>query len=354
MIGAGKIAELHAAGYAQYPQAQIVAVADNHPGVAEARTTEWGAQRAYTDYRALLDDPNVDAVDIITPHNLHRQMTIDALAAGKNVSVQKPMALTADECDEMIEAEKRSSASMRVFENFRYYPPLVRARQMMNDGVIGEPVSLRIKAVQGALKHGWQVPTDTLAWRFDEKQSGGGRVVFDYGYHLFAIAVHLFGPVEQVFAWIRESTNDRGWVRDAPAIISWLHSEGNRHGSWDAIASDEMVVRSDYWAEDEWFEISGTRGFIWVNRCTGKTLDIPPLVIYSDGVMTEIGPTEIEWDWAASFRDGMFDFVDSSLAGNTAPLNGQHGKYILQFARAAQESARKGRPVTMPGEFPST
>lgn len=354
IIGAGKIAELHAAGYSQHPRAHIVAVADNRAGVAEARAAEWGAEKAYSDYRALLDDADVDAVDIITPHNLHKRMTIDALSAGKSVSVQKPMALTADECDEMIAAEKHSSASMRVFENFRYYPPLVRARQLLMDGVIGEPVSLRMKVVHGALKHGWHVPTDTLAWRFDEKQSGGGRVVFDHDYHLFAVAVHLFGLVEQVFAWIRESTNERGWVRDAPAIISWLHSEGNRHGSWDIVASDEMVVRSDYWAEDEWFEISGTRGFIWVNRCTGKTLSVPPLVVYSDGKTTEVGLDEIEWDWASSFRDGMFDFVDSTLAGRAAPLSGEEGKYILQFARAAQESAREGRPVMMPAHAPRT
>ena len=51
-------------------------------------------------------------------------------------------------------------------------------------------------------------------------------------------------------------------MRDAPANISWVHSEGDRQGSWEAMVSDEMVVKSDYWSEDEWFELSGTRGFI--------------------------------------------------------------------------------------------
>ena len=347
IIGAGKISELHASGYLKHPKARIVAVADNRADVAESRAAEWGAEKYFTDYRDLLQMQEIDAVDIITPHNLHRQMAVESLGAGKHVSVQKPMALSEAECDEMIQAEAKSSGHLRVFENFRYYPPLVRAKELLREGAIGDPVSIRIKSVQGALKYGWQVPANTLSWRFDDAQSGGGRVVFDYGYHAFAIAVHMLGPIEQVFAWIRESKNEKGWVRDAPANISWVHSEGDRQGSWEAMASDEMVVKSDYWSEDEWFELSGTRGFIWVNRCTGKALEMPPLVIYADGKRTEVGLDEIEWDWGASFRDGMFDFVDSMLAGNHAPLSAVDGKYVLQVARAVQTSSQMNSPVTV-------
>jgi hypothetical protein len=143
----------------------------------------------------------------------------------------------------------------------------------------------------------------------------------------------MLGPVKQVFAWIRKSTNEQGWVTDTPVNISWIHSTGERQGSWEAITSHEMIVRSDYFPEDEWFEISGTRGFIWVNRCTGKALDVPPLTVYSDGQLTDVSLDEIEWDWAASFREGMFEFVDSTLSGVPAPLSGKEGKYVLQFAR---------------------
>jgi predicted dehydrogenase len=257
------------------------------------------------------------------------------------------MALNVAECDAMIEASRIASTRLRVFENFRFYPPLVRAKQLLDGGAIGEPISIRLKAVQGALKHGWPVPRSTLEWRFDDAQSGGGRVVFDYGYHLFAVAMHFLGPIDQVFAWIRETRNERGWVRDSPAVISWTYKDGRRHGSWDAVSSDEMVVRSDYWAEDEWFEVSGTRGFIWVNRCTGKLLDRPPLVVYADGKTTETGLDDIQWDWAASFKAGMHDFVDSIIEDRQSPLDGAEGREVLRFARAAQLSSRLSRPVTL-------
>jgi predicted dehydrogenase len=204
-----------------------------------------------------------------------------------------------------------------------------------------------MKAIQGALKHGWPVPTSTLEWRFDEEQSGGGRVVFDYGYHLFSVAQHLLGKPQSTFAWINDVPNEKGWVRDSPAVIMWKYETPGLHGMYEAVSSDDMVVRSDYWAEDEWFEISGTRGFIWVNRCTGKTLDEPPLVVYADGETTRYGLDEIDWDWGSSFRLGMIDFVDSIIEGRQSPLSAEEGVEVMKFTRSAQRSAREGREVQM-------
>ena len=124
LIGAGKIADLHAPGYLANPDARIYAVADNGPGVAESRAAEWGAKKAYTDYRAMLDDPAVDAVEVLTPHSLHAQMVVDALDAGKHVSLQKPMAITLDECNAIVDAANNTDKFMRVFENFAYYEPM--------------------------------------------------------------------------------------------------------------------------------------------------------------------------------------------------------------------------------------
>ena len=91
----------------------------------------------------------MDAVDIITPHHLHAPMTIAALEAGKHVSVQKPMALTIDEADAMIAAAERSGKLLRVIDNYRFHPPFVRAKQMLESGGIGEPMSVRIKTASG-------------------------------------------------------------------------------------------------------------------------------------------------------------------------------------------------------------
>ena len=95
---------------------------------------EWGAPKAYPDYRALLADPHVDAVEVITPHHLHAPMGIAALQAGKHLSLQKPRAVSVAECDALIAAAHRAGKCFRVFENFRYYPPLVRAKELLEAG----------------------------------------------------------------------------------------------------------------------------------------------------------------------------------------------------------------------------
>ena len=93
IIGAGRISDLHAIEYRQNPNAEIVAIADVVVEQASSRARAWGCAQAriYGDYRALLDDPRVNAVEILLPHNLHCEAAIAALDAGKHVSLQKPM-----------------------------------------------------------------------------------------------------------------------------------------------------------------------------------------------------------------------------------------------------------------------
>ena len=347
-IGAGKIADLHAPGYLGNPDARIYAVADNGPGVTESRVAEWGAEKAYTDYRAMLDDPAVNAVEVLTPHSMHAQMVIEALDAGKHVSMQKPMAVTLAECDAIVGAGKKSDKLLRVFENFAYYEPLVRAKQMLDDGVIGDPVSMRMKTVNGHRKYGWDIPDATMAWRFDDAVGGGGKAILDYGYHIFAMGRWFLGEPEQVFAWIRTSYTDEGFENDSPLLVSWSNEGGKTHGSWEQHGSNDMVVRSDYYPGDEWFELSGTRGIIWVNRCTAKMLyDTPPLTAYVDGEMQRFGEDEINADWGESFKQCTNEFVRCILEGGQPNMSAADSRETYKFARASQLAARENRPVTL-------
>ena len=342
IIGVGRISDLHYEGYKDNPKAQLYAIADVDTDSLERRKREWNVEKAYSDYRQLLEDPKVDAVEVITPHHLHAEIGIAALEAGKHVSMQKPMAVNVPECDALIDAAKRSGKMFRVFENFRHYPPLIKAKELIEAGEIGEPRSIRLKVIQGTLKEGWEIPEETLSWRFDPARSGGGRVIFDYGYHLFSIAMWFLGDVEKVYSWIANRQTRFGKL-DSPAVVIWKYKNAEKYGSYEAISSGDIVVPSKYWPEDEWFEISGSRGFIWVNRCTSMLLDRPPLVIYRDGVTTDF--SDLDSDWAASFVNGVDDFVSSVIEGRQAHLTGEEGKQVHQFCRAIQKSAKEGREV---------
>ncbi len=92
IVGAGNIASLNVAGYLEDPRCQVVAVCDPVEGRAAAAAKIWGASASYTDLDTMLSDPGIDAVEILTPTNLHYDHVLKALAAGKHVSCQKPLA----------------------------------------------------------------------------------------------------------------------------------------------------------------------------------------------------------------------------------------------------------------------
>jgi predicted dehydrogenase len=303
-----------------------------------------GVEKTYTDYHQLLADPDVDAVEVITPHHLHCEIGLAALEAGKHVSMQKPIAVTATECDRLIEAANRSDKLFRVFEDFRYYPPMVKAKELLEAGEIGEPLSIRVKCVQGVGGGDYEIPYRRWAWRFDPAQSGGGRVIFDYGYHVFSIIIWFMGEIEKVYSWITNREIHHGWVLDSPAVAIWKYKGAEKYGSYEAVTSDDMLVQTQYGRpEDEWVELTGSRGFIWVTRCTANLLDRPPVIMYRDGVTTEF--SNMDAAMGASFEIGVNDFFDGILSGRQPQLTAEEGKAVFQFCRAIQLSAKEGREV---------
>ena len=232
--------------------------------------------RVFNNHHDLLALPDLDLVEILLPHHLHHPVTLDALAAGKHVSVQKPMALTLAEADEMIAAASAAEKTLRVYENFIFYPPVARAKALIDAGEIGDPLTIRIKSNAGFSPTAWHVPLAAWAWRFNPEICGGGPLLFDDGHHKFALAWHFMGLAEQVHAWIGEMELMPGRVLDTPAIVSWKFP-GNRFGSLEAVYSPQLQIDTRYYAQDDRVEITGTKGVLWINGGHGRLTDAPAL-----------------------------------------------------------------------------
>jgi predicted dehydrogenase len=287
-------------------------------------------------------------VELLVPHHLHAGMTVAACQAGKHVSVQKPMALTAAEADRMIEAAKQAGVTLRVFENFVHYAPYVRAKQMLDAGEIGEPQMIRLHVGTGKSETGWKVPLGAWLWRFDETKCGGGPLVFDHGYHLFSLARYLMGPVERVYAWLDTSPVGGGIPRqvaeiDAPATIMFQFKAPRRYGLLDFAHTPDMVMDSLYYADDDRVEVIGERGILFINRCTARTVDLPELMLFRDGKTTAIPVEGVEWH--DSFIACTRHLIAALHTGSPPILDGLTGKEVLQFTLAALISAREGREV---------
>jgi predicted dehydrogenase len=346
IVGCGRISGLHQLGYRGREDARITAVCDANRTLAEQKAAEWGVEKIYGDYQQVLEDPQIDAVEILTPHYLHCPMTVQACQAGKHVSVQKPMALSAAEADRMIAAADQAGVMLRVYETFVYYPPAVRARAMIDAGEIGEVRAVRMHINTGTSDTAWDVPLSAWQWRFDEKRCGGGPLVFDHGYHLFSLAYYLGGPVEKVSAWIDQTPlpETGGLAKiDAPAAIMFQYKGAHRYGMLDIEYTPEMRIFSDYYADDNRIEVIGDKGILFINRYTTHTVDLPELMMFKDGKTTFIPVDGVEWH--DSFIATTRAFIDEMKAGGQPRLDGPTGKAVLQFTLAALQSAAAGHEV---------
>lgn len=347
ILGLGRIADLQVLGYLEHPRVEVAAVCDQKQALAGERARAWGVPRVYTHAEQLFADPELDAVDILTPHHLHAEHAIAALEAGKHVSLQKPPTRTLAELDRVAAAAQRSGRLLRIFENFFYYPPHRKAMELVDSGAIGVPLSVRVKTAAGRPDRGWKVELASLAWRMSREQCGGGPTTFDHGYHCFQMG-RCFVPaeVERVHAFIHWTRiGDDAWY-DGPALISWQYAGAPpRYGSWEVIASLGMVVRSKYYVSDDRLEIHGTEGIIWVNRCTGKLLEEPSVVLYREGETRAFHDLAV--DWAESFRAGARDFADALLEGRPCFQDAADARKTLAFALAAEKSAAEGREVVV-------
>ena len=167
---------------------KLIAVMRRDPVKAQDFAQRHGAKRAYSTVDAFLSDTEIDAVYIATPPYLHREQTEMAARAGKNVLVEKPMALNSGECDTMINACQNAGVSLHVAYYRRFYPKFVHVKKLLSDGVIGQITGARLQLCSHNTGGGW---------RIDPKTSGGGHFV-DVGSHRLDMLIYLLGDVAQI------------------------------------------------------------------------------------------------------------------------------------------------------------
>src|SRR6267142_246452 len=289
IVGCGNICQLNAPGYLEHPRCDVVALCDTDWARAELRARQWGiAPRIYKDYGELLADPGVDAIELLTPTYLHAEQIVAALAAGKHVSCQKPLAISVAEAD--------ARTTFRVTENFLYYPPIVKAKELLDAGAIGEPSLVRIhttraKDIVGATL---ALDPDALVWRRDPGRNPGGAL-YDDGVHKYATAMYWIGEIGEVSAIVG---GGKDFIQETPSVAHFRFKDRDCRGIIDYTYAPETPLHTLYYKADEFFEIHGSRGILWVTRCTGEMLDLPPVMVIKG---TETTSYQVPMDWRTGF-----------------------------------------------------
>lgn len=194
VIGTGKFAEVcHVAGLQSHPKAQIVALCGRRTEHTKAMAERLRIPSVYADYHELCERPDIDAVTIATANVEHAQQAITALACGKHVFCEKPLATSVSEATEMLRAAEVSGKIHQVAFTYRYLYGVRELRRRVWQGDIGQPYHLRIRyECWDGMDVGYQI-----GFRDQIKLAGGG-MLYDMGCHMFDLARFLFGPIEYV------------------------------------------------------------------------------------------------------------------------------------------------------------
>ncbi len=211
LIGTGTWGNVHAETYSTHHRASLAAVCDVDEARARKAAERWGAGRVYTDYRGMLRNPDIDAIAVVTPDFTHREPIVEAARAGKHIIVEKPLATTRQDLDQIAEAVTRAGVKFMVDFHCRWCPPLVVARNDIENGVIGELVSAYVR-----LNNTLFVPLKMLSW------SGKSSILWFLGSHTVdALRFLLDDEVTRVYSVSRSGVL-RGKGIDVPDIYQTI------------------------------------------------------------------------------------------------------------------------------------
>ena len=200
LVGGGAIAKAHAAAlrlvplyFPEVPRLRARVVCEASAELAQSAADRLGFEEGVVGWEDAVRRPDVDIVLVATPPDLHHDVAIAALRAGKHVLCEKPLARTAAEAAEMTAVAEAGSAIALVGFNLRYAPALLQARRLMEEGVCGDVYHFTGRYFQDFARD----PRRPLSWRYQSARGGSGALA-DIGSHLFDVAGALVGEIESV------------------------------------------------------------------------------------------------------------------------------------------------------------
>ncbi|MHA1888772.1 MAG: Gfo/Idh/MocA family protein, partial [Promethearchaeota archaeon] len=308
----------------------------------------------FTDYQDLLKFNKVDAVEILLPHNLHEEVTIAAAETKKDISLQKVPAMTLSQMDRMIEAAKRNKIHFRIFENFRFHEPYMKAIEIIKNGTIGKVTRVDYRMYAGyQTLGGWNVPMKANLWRLTEKANYKSPTLFDDGYHKHSVISWMLDePIEAVMTWLGKYQVKLGGVPtpiiwDSPSNVTYICKNKSHYATWSQSTQDFFPMHTDYYNCDEYMDVIGEKGAIFIPGCTGSWYKQCEAGPGKEGVhwCTEDGKwhsdTTMNSDWKQSFINCSRHFIESLRTGKQLQLSPTDAKYILQIALAVVKSSRE-------------
>lgn len=337
-IGAGFISGVHHDAFGFVPQAEVVAVCDVDKVRAQAFAKKKGIPDVYDDLNEMLTRKDIDAVTVGIPNFLHHEICLKIANAGKHVIVEKPLALTLAQVDEMIDVCQKQGVVLGYAEELCYVPKFVHAKKIIDAGAIGE-----VFCVKQAEKHAG--PYSPWFWQAD---TAGGGILMDMGCHSIEFCRWMLGKpaVKSVYCQADLFVHDQITKLD-DHIIMIIEFEGGKV----AMVESSWTLKGGMISVGE---IHGKKGVVNVNLLQ----DGMGFKVFSENGYGEddfeIADTkgwhhpEWEWNWQNGYPQEMQDFVNCMITGGTPVETGIDGRVVLEIMIAGYMSAAEGRKVNFP------
>lgn len=211
IIGVGFIGKVHAYAYQTLPfyyetlaaRGRVTHVCTSHRETASRAKTLLGAEVATTRFEDITESPDVDIVHICTPNNLHQEALLSAIQHNKHIYCDKPLTATLEEALEVEAALPRYRGIAQMTFQCRFFPAIMRAKQLIDDGFLGEPLEFRVNYLHAGSAN----PDAPLKWKLSA--ASGGGVIADLASHALDLTHHLLGEFEEVLAVTRVVYPDR-------------------------------------------------------------------------------------------------------------------------------------------------
>ncbi len=328
IVGAGFWSKLvHIPSFQKLPGYDLVGIASGHRANAEATAKECGIRKVFDGYRELIEDPDIQLVDIVTPNFLHHEIAIAAMAAGKDVIVIKPLAIDLAQASAIVEAAAKYGRRIFYAENVPFTPSLIAFKKLVDDGLYGRV--FRIKSMHG-------VGGPHAPWFSDPKQSGGGALI-DMGVHGLAFLQWFAGGARPVSIYAEAGTFVHNFPVEDTSVLIVRYDDG------------KLAETEDSWSLpggfDGRYEVFGTRGHGFLDLLYGHPIR-SVLGGNAEGGANSIAYHAIDDHFVKDGHLGMMaHFLDCIENGVACRSDGEDGLRIMEMVDAAYRSLHEGRSI---------
>ena len=333
LVGFGAWGKHHADAITKCADADLVAIAARSADSVAAAREAYPNARVYDDYRKLISEHELDCVDVVVPSHRHHEIASAVLQSGTNLLLEKPMAISLADCDDLIRLADENSCHFAVGHELRLSSMWGLAKEMIDDGLIGRPLYALVELSRNPYRLG------SDGWRYDIERVGNW--ILEEPIHFFDLArwyLSASGDPVSVFAKANSSQEDHPELQDNFSAI--LQFAGGAY----AVVSQTLCAFEHH----QTIKITGTKGALWASWSGAMDRTRHPtfsLRAY-DGKEVRTVPIEKMTGELFELEDQVQAVSDAILHGKPLHCSADDGRWSVRMCLAAQESVDSGVPVS--------